>query len=149
MRSVSRRLPTLLGALALLLSAPAEAGHELPFYPSFYPQEIRVEALEPGAAAAQLRSGTLHAYLGADPFGGGRLPANVSAVESLGRIRRRHREPGRAGGTHPREPLRDRRTAPPGRWAPRRASWRIRIRSRPFTGTFSSTSTSSRRVARS
>lgn len=84
MRSVSRRLPPLLGALALLLSVPAEAGHELPFYPSFYPQEIRIEALEPGLAAAQLRSGTLHAYLGADPFGGGRLPANVGAVESLG-----------------------------------------------------------------
>ena len=64
--------------------ASAEAGHELPFYPSFYPQEIRVKALEPGPAAAQLRTGTLHAYLGGDPFGGGRLPANVGAVESLG-----------------------------------------------------------------
>lgn len=84
MPPVSRRLATLLGALAFLAGAPAEAGHELPFYPSFYPQEIRVEALEPGPAAAQLRAGTLHAYLGGDPFAGGRLPANVSAVESLG-----------------------------------------------------------------
>lgn len=84
MRSVSRRLSPLLGALALLVSAPVEGGHELPFYPSFYPQEIRIETLEPTPAAAQLRSGTLHAYLGADPFGGGRLPANVNAVESLG-----------------------------------------------------------------
>jgi hypothetical protein len=30
-----------------------------------------------------LRNSTLHAYVGADPFAGGRLPANVSAVESL------------------------------------------------------------------
>ena len=31
------------------LAAVADAGHEFPFYPSFYPQEITVEALdEPG-----------------------------------------------------------------------------------------------------
>jgi hypothetical protein len=64
-------------------SAPAQAGHELPFYPSYYPQEIRLETLELSAAAAPLRSGALHAYVGGDPFAGGRLPANVSAVESL------------------------------------------------------------------
>ena len=31
-----------------------------------------------------LRNGTLHAYVGGDPFAGGRLPAHVTAVESLG-----------------------------------------------------------------
>ncbi|HKW96025.1 MAG TPA: hypothetical protein VJX92_29315, partial [Methylomirabilota bacterium] len=61
----------------------ARAGHELPFYPGYYPQEIRVETLSPAAAATQLRNSTLHAYVGADPFAGGRLPANVTAVESL------------------------------------------------------------------
>ena len=71
---------------ALVLARPAQAGHELPFYPSYYPQEIRLETLDPGAAAAPLRAGTLHAYVGGDPFGGGRLPANVSAVESLGAL---------------------------------------------------------------
>jgi hypothetical protein len=71
---------------ALLLPRPAQAGHELPFYPSYYPQEIRVEAMDPAAAAAALRAGTLHAYIGADPYGGARLPANVSAVESLGAL---------------------------------------------------------------
>ena len=65
------------------LVAPARAGHELPFYPGYYPQEIRLETLTPAAAAPLLRNGTLHAYVGADPFTGGRLPANVSAVESL------------------------------------------------------------------
>lgn len=78
----------LLRGLALLstvaMAAPAHGGHELPFYPSYYPQEIRLETMEPSAAAAPLRSGALHAYVGGDPFAGGRLPANVSAVESLG-----------------------------------------------------------------
>jgi hypothetical protein len=68
----------------VLVCAPsARAGHELPFYPGYYPQEIRVETLSPAAAAGQLRNSTLHAYVGLDPFSGGRLPANVTAVESL------------------------------------------------------------------
>jgi hypothetical protein len=62
---------------------PARAGHELPFYPGYYPQEIRLETVTPGAAVPLLRNSTLHAYVGADPFAGGPLPANVSAVESL------------------------------------------------------------------
>ncbi len=72
-------------ALALAAgAAPARAGHELPFYPGYYPQEIRIESLAPVAAAPLLRNGTLHAYVGADPFAGGRLPAHVSSVDSLG-----------------------------------------------------------------
>lgn len=65
------------------LVAPARAGHELPFYPGYYPQEIRLETVTPALAAAQLRSGSLHAYVGGDPFAGGRLPGAVGAVESL------------------------------------------------------------------
>ena len=40
------------GALAAALCAavPADAGHEVPYYPSFYPQEIRIEPLDPQAA---------------------------------------------------------------------------------------------------
>ena len=75
-------LASVLIALAIP-AAPARAGHELPFYPGYYPQEIRLETLTPAAAVPLLRHSTLHAYVGADPFGGGRLPANVSAVESL------------------------------------------------------------------
>ncbi|HEX7126700.1 MAG TPA: hypothetical protein VF406_13165 [Thermodesulfobacteriota bacterium] len=80
------RATILRAALLLVYSAaafPAVAGHESPFYPSFYPQEIRVETVAPEAAAAALRKGSLHAYVGADPFGGGSLPAEVRAVESL------------------------------------------------------------------
>lgn len=71
-------------AFCLLWAAPAGAGHELPFYPGYYPQEIRVEILPPAAAAPRLKSGSLHAYVSADPFIGGRVPADVKPVESLG-----------------------------------------------------------------
>ena len=81
---MKRWRPTLvLLVLVISLAPPAQAGHELPFYPGYYPQEIRLETLTPAAAAAQLRNSTLHAYIGADPFAGGRLPSNVTAVESL------------------------------------------------------------------
>jgi len=72
-------------ALALVAGAsPARAGHEMPFYPGYYPQEIRIEVLSPAAAVPLLRNGTLHAYVGADPFAGGRLPAHIASVDSLG-----------------------------------------------------------------
>ena len=74
-------LLVLLGALA---SRVADAGHEISFYPSFYPQEIKLEFLTPDAAAARLRKPSLHGYVGADPFRGGPLPAHVAAAESLG-----------------------------------------------------------------
>jgi hypothetical protein len=33
----------------------AYPGHELPYYPSYYPQEIRIESIEPGVAATLLQ----------------------------------------------------------------------------------------------
>ena len=77
-----RRLVIL--AFCVLWAVPAGAGHELPFYPGYYPQEIRLETLPPAAAAPLLKSAKLHAYVGADPFTGGRVPADVKPVESLG-----------------------------------------------------------------
>ena len=79
---VGRRL--VLVFFCLLWAVPAGAGHELPFYPGYYPQEIRLETLPPSAAAAQLKSAKIHAYVGADPFAGGRAPGDVKPVESLG-----------------------------------------------------------------
>lgn len=67
----------------ILVAAPARAGHEFPFYPSFYPQEIQIVAVEPPSAAEQLQKGSLHAYVGGDPFGE-RIPPNVGHVEFLG-----------------------------------------------------------------
>jgi hypothetical protein len=61
----------------------ARAGHEFPFYPSFYPQEITVEALDAQAAAQRLAKGTLHVYAG-EPVGAKLDPAKTGAVTSLG-----------------------------------------------------------------
>src|SRR2546426_323965 len=58
---------------ALGLAGIADAGHEFPFYPSFYPQEITVEALDGRTAAKRLADGTLHSYVA------GELPAGVDA----------------------------------------------------------------------
>jgi hypothetical protein len=40
--------------------------------------------VSPAASVPLLRNGALHAYVGADPFAGGRLPAHVASVDSLG-----------------------------------------------------------------
>jgi hypothetical protein len=79
---LKRFLGGLLG-LAVLAAASAWGGHELSFYPSYYPQEIRVESHAPAAAAALLEKNALHAYVGADPFAGASGPAHVKSVESL------------------------------------------------------------------
>jgi hypothetical protein len=73
----------LVAVLATLVIAPlAWAGHELTFYPSFYPQEISVRWVEPRAAAPLLLKNALHAYAGPDPLAG--TPnEKVRHVESL------------------------------------------------------------------
>jgi hypothetical protein len=71
-----------LGVLALSCSV-AHAGHEAPFYPSFYPQEIKIETLVPAAAAAGWPSTRVHAYVGDDPFAGATPPADAVGVDSL------------------------------------------------------------------
>ncbi len=65
-------------------SAPAQAGHESSFYPSYYPQEIRLETVDPGVAAGLLQRASIHAFIGEDLFPGRSVPPNVNAVESLG-----------------------------------------------------------------
>ncbi len=63
---------------------PALAGHEVTFYPSYYPHEIRIDTLEPAAAARRFENNTLHAYVGPFPGGGEHLPDHVKSVQSLG-----------------------------------------------------------------
>jgi hypothetical protein len=86
MRPRARRVPVVVAALAASLAggAGARAGHEFPFYPSYYPQEITVAVVPPAAAVAKLGDGSLHAYVGADPLGGRPAPPGVAQVESLG-----------------------------------------------------------------
>jgi hypothetical protein len=62
----------------------ARAGHEFPFYPSYYPQEITVSVVAAADAAVKLADGSLHAYVGGDPFHGRPSPGGVTRVESLG-----------------------------------------------------------------
>ena len=67
-------------AAGLVVLGVAHAGHEFPFYPSFYPQEITVEALDAQTAAQRLAKGTLHAYAGTLETD----LAKTAAVASLG-----------------------------------------------------------------
>src|SRR5262245_65994596 len=81
--------PHPLGALGLLAAmalaaSDARAGHELPFYPGYYPQEIRLETVAPATAGPLLAKSALHAYVGDDPFAGRKVPANVGSADSLG-----------------------------------------------------------------
>ncbi|HEX9768680.1 MAG TPA: hypothetical protein VGA50_05855 [Kiloniellales bacterium] len=89
MRRCSPR-PSLVATIAIVLLAgswaPAVAGHEVGFYPSYYPHEIRLETLDPARAAALLADKTLHAYIGAAPDRAEQLPGHVKWLESLGSL---------------------------------------------------------------
>lgn len=58
-------------------------GHESPFYPSFYPQEIRLETLDPAVVAAEWPKARVHAYVGDDVFTGRPMAADAVPVNSL------------------------------------------------------------------
>jgi hypothetical protein len=70
-------------AAAFAFLDAAHAGHEFPFYPSFYPQEITVEALDAPAAAKRIAKGTLHGYAGGE-LAAKLDPAKTGSVASLG-----------------------------------------------------------------
>jgi hypothetical protein len=69
--------------VAMLWPAPLRADHEAPFYPSFYPQEIRIETLDPATAAAGWSKPRVHAYIGADLFADSSVPADAGSATSL------------------------------------------------------------------
>ena len=71
-------------AMAATLATVARSGHEQPVYPSYYPHEIEISALDPAQAAALLSTGKLHAFVGQPPSFAGSPPNSVRAVESLG-----------------------------------------------------------------
>jgi hypothetical protein len=71
------------GVLLLAALQVAQAGHESPFYPSFYPQEIRIDTLDPGAAASGWNKARVHVYVGGDPFSGSPPPADAATVQRL------------------------------------------------------------------
>lgn len=78
-----------LGGSVLIVVAVAaaafavRAGHEMPVYPSYYPQEIRIEPMAPATAADALAKTRIQAYVGAMPPPGAEAKA-VRAVDTLG-----------------------------------------------------------------
>lgn len=84
-RAIVRRATgaAIVGAL-LLAGNQGGAGHSVGHYPSYYPDEIRIDALDPAAAGKGLVDETLHAYIGAEPNFTGPVPSHVKSVKSLG-----------------------------------------------------------------
>src|SRR5580704_353535 len=72
----------LLAAAAVVTAA--RSGHELPIYPSYYPQEIRIETVDQDQAAGLLLASKIQAYVGGEPRFTGALPDSIRAVETLG-----------------------------------------------------------------
>ncbi|MGH2360195.1 MAG: hypothetical protein ACRDGM_06595 [bacterium] len=70
--------------VAALAVAVARSGHEFPVYPSFYPHEIRIDAMTPERAGDLLLEGKIQAYVGAEPRFTKALPDSIHAIESLG-----------------------------------------------------------------
>lgn len=83
------RKQRLVAALACAaVATPAWAGHEVSYYPSFYPQEIRIEPLDPERAGKEFvnPADPLHAYIGAAPRFTGEAPGHLNSVASLGSL---------------------------------------------------------------
>lgn len=74
-----------LSCAAVVVPPAVQADHEISYFPSFYPQEIRIEPLDPEGAAREFanKADPLHAYLGAAPRFSGQLPEHLKSVESL------------------------------------------------------------------
>lgn len=73
-------------SFAVVIGLPsAEADHEVSYFPSFYPQEIRIEPLDPEEAAREFVNKTdpLHVYVGTAPRFSGQVPEHLTSVESL------------------------------------------------------------------
>jgi hypothetical protein len=68
----------------LVACGRGSAGHQIGHYPSYYPDEIRIDVIDPAAAGKGLAERTLHAYVGAVPAFGATRPPHVDHVKSLG-----------------------------------------------------------------
>jgi hypothetical protein len=70
----------IIGFLSVL---PVWADHDVPYYPSFYPQEIHLAPVDPAAAALLLHDKQMHAYIGATPHFAATVPDHLAFMESL------------------------------------------------------------------
>ncbi|MFQ5935864.1 MAG: hypothetical protein ACE5LB_05620 [Acidiferrobacterales bacterium] len=78
-----------LGTLLVLVTSLAVltvtySGHEMPIYPSYYPQEIRIEPVDSQAAGQLLLAGKIHAYVGDEPTFVATVPKSIGYAKSLG-----------------------------------------------------------------
>jgi hypothetical protein len=71
----------LLGTLAVFTAT--HSGHEIPIYPSYYPQEIRIESIDPASAGRLLEQANIHAYVGDETIFAHAPSKTISHVESL------------------------------------------------------------------
>jgi hypothetical protein len=84
-RELGKRVAGLaLVGVLLVAGGQGVAGHQVGHYPSYYPDEIRIDVIDPAAAAKGLSDETLHAYVGAAPAFAGPVPEHVKSVKSLG-----------------------------------------------------------------
>ena len=67
--------------LVAVFATWGEAGHEIPYYPSFYPQEITLGFAEPAAVPRLFAKNAIHAYVG--PLTALKGSAPLAWVESL------------------------------------------------------------------
>jgi hypothetical protein len=81
---MKRRAAFLAVPAAVAAVTAAWSGHELPIYPSYYPQEIRIDTVADGQAAELLLASKIQAYVGGAPRFAGAPPDSIRAVESLG-----------------------------------------------------------------
>jgi len=68
----------------LVAGGQGGAGHSVGHFPSYYPDEIRIDAVDPATAGKGLIDETLHAYVSAVPIFAGSVPKHVKSVRSLG-----------------------------------------------------------------
>src|SRR5262245_7401476 len=73
-----------LAVAVILVSGRGGAGHSVGHFPSFYPDEIRIDVVDPAAAAKGLADMTLHAYVGGIPEFTQPVPDHVKSIRSLG-----------------------------------------------------------------
>lgn len=83
-RTIKRAVGVVLAAALMCAWGQSGAGHSVGHYPSYYPDEIRIEAVDPAAAGKGLIDETLHAYVGAAPHFAGPLSGHVKSAKSLG-----------------------------------------------------------------
>ncbi len=67
----------------LIVAPVARSGHEQPVYPSYYPHEIEIAAVDPQRAGALLIAGQLHAYVGRTSRFEAPAPDGFGSVPSL------------------------------------------------------------------